>query len=315
MRFRIPDENPESFPFSQFGWRRIKLLGFLLCHCSTLSGTLPLNWQSYKEGHDAADVPGYCSSRTGRRAAGYRRFIQRDARVLVHFVPHRSGASMTVETDVTAIYRQVHILNEQFVLRSYLKRNTHPYKPVDNREHFACTFHRMWQTCHRIGIHRRQVALQIAVQNTRHHLSKTKGEIACSMANWPHASIFETVSDLYGLSCATIHFVENPSLKCECIFILYEAVDVSQSLTIYIDQSIALRKTPRCRQLCMSGDRLVQKLYALRSSASDIYTFIATAFCVLNQRRIKNCSWKTSRKTKRWIFRCSWEGNITMDIQ
>lgn len=36
VRFRIPDENPESFPFSQFGWRRIKLLGLLLRHCSTL---------------------------------------------------------------------------------------------------------------------------------------------------------------------------------------------------------------------------------------------------------------------------------------
>jgi len=79
VRFRIPDENPESFPFSQFGWRRIKLLGFLLCHCSTLTGTLPLNSQ-VTEGRDAADMTGYCSSRTGRRAAEYRRFIQRDAR-------------------------------------------------------------------------------------------------------------------------------------------------------------------------------------------------------------------------------------------
>lgn len=120
---------------------------------------------SYNEGRDAADVPGYCSSRTGRRAAGYRRFIQRDARVLVPF-PHRSCASMTVETDVTAIYRQVRILNEQFVLSSCLKWNTHSYKSIDKPEPTIClyvTLHRMWQTFHRIGKHRGHVALQIAV--------------------------------------------------------------------------------------------------------------------------------------------------------
>jgi hypothetical protein len=71
-------------------------------------------------------------------------------------------------------------------------------------------------------------------------------------------------------------------------------LDVSQSLVIYIAQSIALPKTPRCIQLRMSGDLPVQEVYALSSSVSDTYTFIATAFYVLNQRRIKDFSWKTT---------------------
>jgi hypothetical protein len=37
MCFRIPDENPESLPFPQFGWRCVKLLSFLLCHGCTVS--------------------------------------------------------------------------------------------------------------------------------------------------------------------------------------------------------------------------------------------------------------------------------------
>jgi hypothetical protein len=58
-------------------------------------------------------------------------------------------------------------------------------------------------------------------------------------------------------------------------------------LVISIAQSIDLPKIPRCLQPCKSGDHPVQKLYALRSNGSDIYTFIATAFCVLSQKLIK----------------------------
>jgi hypothetical protein len=37
MCLRIPDENPESLPFPQFGWRCVKLLSFLLRHGCTVS--------------------------------------------------------------------------------------------------------------------------------------------------------------------------------------------------------------------------------------------------------------------------------------
>lgn len=144
MRFRIPEKHPESFPFSQFRWRRVELLGFLLCHCCTLSSTLPADSQTYKEGRDAADSPGYCSSRTGGRAVGYRRFIQHDARVWAPFVAHWSGASMTVETDRTAIYSTISMLNEQLVVSSHVWRTTLSYKPINNFSQNATDLSTNW---------------------------------------------------------------------------------------------------------------------------------------------------------------------------
>lgn len=92
MRFRIPDENPESFPFSQFGWRRIKLLGFLLCHCSTIRHPYPdltklergsrrcrctgiLQLQNWQASHwISALYPAGCASLSALRPASIRRF-------------------------------------------------------------------------------------------------------------------------------------------------------------------------------------------------------------------------------------------------
>lgn len=138
VRFRIPDENPESFPFSQFGWRRIKLLGFLLCHCSTLSGTLPLNSQTYRGSRRcrydgilqlqnwqasrwiSALYPAGCASLGALRPASIGRFDDCWNRCHCHLLagPHIKWTT------------RYELIPEM----------THSYKPVDKREPTICLY-------------------------------------------------------------------------------------------------------------------------------------------------------------------------------
>lgn len=58
-------------------------------HCVKWENALSVCSRRCKEDRNALASPGYCNSRTGRRASGDRRFIQEDARIVTYFRSYR----------------------------------------------------------------------------------------------------------------------------------------------------------------------------------------------------------------------------------